>query len=160
MIDPETYDPTYAKSGGALGRIPSILSVGAPVAGPPPVNVSLQAYPATAPCYSEGTALDRARQTLCGFEAFWCTASDARIRQELESNTSLFSGTSGEDVSIRCALGVPVAGQDCSNCEGGGGGGGNMALAIAAGVGLAAVLGLALASRGRGQQITIARVVG
>jgi len=111
---------------------------------------------ATANCISEAQAITLARTRLCAIGWNGCPGTDAEVKAKVLSDHTLFVGTSGEDVSIRCALGDPLAGQDCSNCDGGGGGGDNMTMLLL--VGAVAVGGLAflIASQGK-KKIIIAR---
>lgn len=156
--------PTGLYTFGGPGRVITSLgtrgSATAPMAAAAP-SLVYNAFPATAPCWSEAQAISVARTRLCAIGWPDCAASQSNpqlVKAKVLSDHTLFVGTSGEDVSIRCALGDPLPGQDCSNCEGGGGGANTTMIAIA-GIGAAALIALAIASQGR-KKVTVARVVG
>ncbi len=118
---------------------------------------------ATAPCMTEAQAITLARTRLCAIGWPDCTGSTAvQVKAKVCSDDTIFTGTSGEDVSIRCALGCAnlgrITGQDCSNCAPGGGGD-NTAIVIVALAGLAAVGAFIVAQSGK-KKVIIARVPG
>jgi hypothetical protein len=137
MINAENVDP------GTLGRwVPR---------GPSP--------PPPAPCMTEAQAITKARQRLCALGWPDCPGTDAQVKAKVLSDHTLFTGTTAgnEDISIRCALGDPLAGQDCQDC-GGGGGGDNTVLLLGL-MGLVAVGAFIVAQSGK-KKVLIARVPG
>lgn len=73
-----------------------------------------------------GSWCDVARHALAvaSGDSSWATKSCSDTASKVCSDRTLFVGTSGDDVAIRCAANCPNSNQSCGNSGGGGGGGG------------------------------------